>query len=71
MKQPVIVAAKNCIWQVRWIFKAFGTRTTTKTFIHYFQAEYPGAMEYLEDVIIGNTVGNGGNIARKSLRSGP
>ena len=34
---------------------------------NYFQAEYPGAMEYLEDVIIGNTVGNGGNIARKSL----
>ena len=68
MKQPVIVAAKRIAFgKYGGYLKHLEPEQLLEPLFNYFQAEYPGAMEYLEDVIIGNTVGNGGNIARKSL----
>ena len=34
---------------------------------NHFTDQYPKVMSLLDDVILGNTVGNGGNLARKSL----
>lgn len=68
MKQAVIVAAK------RTAFGKYGGRLKhiepeqlLTPLFKYFQEKYPNAMSQVDDVILGNTVGNGGNLARKSL----
>lgn len=68
MKQPVIVAAKRIAFgKYGGYLKHMEPEQLLRPLFNYFQSEHPEAMEHLEDVIIGNTVGNGGNIARKSL----
>lgn len=68
MKQPVIVAAKRIAFgKYGGYLKHMEPEQLLKPLFNYFQSEHPEAMGHLEDVIIGNTVGNGGNIARKSL----
>ncbi|BEJ47034.1 acetyl-CoA C-acyltransferase [Staphylococcus epidermidis] len=68
MKQPVIIAAK------RIAFGKYGGRlkhlepeSLLEPLFNHFTGQYPKVMSLLDDVIIGNTVGNGGNLARKSL----
>ncbi|MEX2949428.1 thiolase family protein [Staphylococcus warneri] len=68
MKKPVIVAAK------RTAFGKFGGKLKhlepedlLEPLFDYYKKCYPTLLHQLDDVILGNTVGNGGNIARKSL----
>lgn len=68
MKQPVIIAAK------RIAFGKYGGRlrhlepeSLLEPLFNHFTDQYPKVMSLLDDVILGNTVGNGGNLARKSL----
>ena len=68
MKQPVIIAAK------RIAFGKYGGRlrhlepeSLLEPLFNHFTDHYPKVMSLLDDVILGNTVGNGGNLARKSL----
>lgn len=68
MKQPVIVAAKRTAFgKYGGNLKHLEPEQLLQPLFNHFKEEYPEIMEYIEDVIIGNTVGNGGNIARKSL----
>ena len=68
MKQPVIVAAKRTTFgKYGGNLKHLEPEQLLQPLFNHFKEEYPEIMEYIEDVIIGNTVGNGGNIARKSL----
>ncbi|RIP36184.1 thiolase family protein [Staphylococcus gallinarum] len=68
MKEPVIVAAK------RTAFGKYGGQLRhlepeqlLAPIFEYFRQTYPAIMEKVDDVVLGNVVGNGGNIARKSL----
>ncbi|MDG0842893.1 thiolase family protein [Staphylococcus equorum] len=68
MKEAVIVAAK------RTAFGKFGGKVKhvepeylIKPLFTYFKETSPQVMSNIDDVILGNVVGNGGNLARKSL----
>lgn len=68
MKEAVIVAAK------RTAFGKYGGKMRhiepeglLKPLFSYFNTHYTSIMDNVDDVILGNVVGNGGNIARKAL----
>ncbi|MCG7339306.1 thiolase family protein [Staphylococcus sp. ACRSN] len=68
MREPVIIAAK------RTAFGKFGGQLRhlepeylLLPLFHYFKQNYPSVMKDIDDVVLGNVVGNGGNIARKAL----
>lgn len=68
MNQPVIVAAKRTAFgKYGGALKHIEPEQLLNPLFNYLKNEYPKALADLDDVIIGNTVGNGGNIARKSL----
>lgn len=68
MREPVIVAAK------RTAFGKYGGQLRhlepeqlLAPLFNYFKQTYPFIMGKIDDVVLGNVVGNGGNIARKAL----
>lgn len=68
MKEAVIVAAK------RTAFGKYGGKMRhiepeglLKPLFSYFNTHYTSIMDNVDDVILGNVVGNGGNVARKAL----
>lgn len=68
MKQPVIVAAKRTAFgKYGGKLKHLEPETLLKSLFNYYQDNYSEVIANLDEVILGNTVGNGGNIARKSL----
>ena len=49
-------------------FKTFRARTIKlKPLFQHFKEKYPEVISKIDDVVLGNVVGNGGNIARKAL----
>lgn len=68
MRQPVIVAAKRTAFgKYGGKLKHLEPERLLQPLIDHFNEQYPNALSYLDDVILGNVVGNGGNIARKAL----
>lgn len=68
MKEAVIVAAKRTAFgKFGGTLKHVEPERLLKPLFQHFQSSYPEAMAKVDDVILGNVVGNGGNIARKSL----
>lgn len=68
MKQPVIVAAKRTAFgKYGGKLKHLEPEELLKSLFNYYQDNYSEVIANLDEVILGNTVGNGGNIARKSL----
>lgn len=66
--EPVIVAAKRSPFgKFGGILKHLEPETLLLPLYDYFRAHHNRSIANLEDVILGNVVGNGGNIARKSL----
>lgn len=68
MRQPVIVAAK------RTAFGKYGGQlrhlepeALLLPLFKYYQLSYPKLMSQVDEVVLGNVIGNGGNIARKAL----
>jgi acetyl-CoA C-acetyltransferase len=68
MKQPIIVAAKRTAFgKYGGTLKHLEPEQLLLPLFEHFKAQYPDIMTQIDDVILGNIVGNGGNIARKSL----
>ena len=68
MKEAVIVAAKRTAFgKFGGTLKHIEPEMLLKPLFQHFQSYYPEAMAKVDDVILGNVVGNDGNIARKSL----
>ncbi|UXR69835.1 thiolase family protein [Staphylococcus sp. IVB6246] len=68
MNEAVIVAAKRTpIGRYGGKLQKLEPEDLVKPLIQYFQETLPVDWHQLDDVILGNIVGNGGNIARKSL----
>ncbi|NWK83566.1 thiolase family protein [Staphylococcus sp. GSSP0090] len=68
MTEVVIVAAKRTAFgKYGGSLKHLEPEDLLKPLFHHFIETYPDAMSHIDDVILGNVVGNGGNIARKSL----
>jgi acetyl-CoA C-acetyltransferase len=68
MKQPIIVAAKRTAFgKYGGTLKHLEPEQLLLPLFEHFKAQYPDIMTKIDDVILGNIVGNGGNIARKSL----
>lgn len=66
--EPVIVAAKRTPFgKYGGIFKQLEPELLLKPLYEYLLADHAEALEHLSEVVLGNVVGNGGNIARKSL----
>lgn len=68
MNEAVIVAAKRTpIGRYGGKLQKWEPEDLLKPLIQYFKETLPADWQQLDDVILGNIVGNGGNIARKSL----
>ncbi|WP_057510047.1 thiolase family protein [Staphylococcus simulans] len=68
MREAVIVEAKRTpIGKYGGIFKHLEPEALLKPLIDELIQLHPSIASNIQDVIIGNTVGNGGNLARKSL----
>ncbi|MGV3243283.1 thiolase family protein [Staphylococcus sp. 11261D007BR] len=68
MDKAVIIAAKRTpIGLYGGRLKKWEPEALLKPLFQHFQQHLPCDLEALDDVILGNVVGNGGNIARKSL----
>ncbi|MBT2831285.1 thiolase family protein [Staphylococcus coagulans] len=68
MTKAVIVAAKRTpIGVYGGLLKRWEPEALLKPLFEYFVENLPCPLDELDDVIIGNIVGKGGNIARKSL----
>ncbi|MCD8915963.1 thiolase family protein [Staphylococcus simulans] len=68
MREAVIIEAKRTpIGQYGGLFKHLEPEDLLQPLIKHMTQLHPAIAENINDVIIGNTVGNGGNIARKSL----
>ncbi|MBF7017803.1 thiolase family protein [Staphylococcus durrellii] len=68
MKQPIIVAAKRTAFgKYGGTLKHLEPEQLLLPLFENFKSQYPDIMTEIDDVILGNIVGNGGNIARKSL----
>ncbi|PTI36931.1 thiolase family protein [Mammaliicoccus vitulinus] len=66
--EPVIVAAKRTPFgKYGGIFKHLEPEMLLNPLYEYLLNEHSDALENLSEVVLGNVVGNGGNIARKSL----
>ncbi|MDO5375077.1 MAG: thiolase family protein [Staphylococcus rostri] len=70
MNEAVIIAAKRTpIGRYGGKLHQWEPEDLLKPLIQHFQETLPVDWQQLDDVILGNIVGNGGNIARKSLLS--
>ncbi|NJI17050.1 acetyl-CoA C-acyltransferase, partial [Staphylococcus agnetis] len=68
MNKAVIVAAKRTpIGVYGGKLNKWEPEDLLKPLLQHFQKMLPCDLNTLDDVILGNVVGNGGNIARKSL----
>lgn len=68
MREAVIIEAKRTpIGKYGGIFKHLEPEALLKPLIDELIQLHPSIASNIQDVIIGNTVGNGGNLARKSL----
>lgn len=68
MKEAVVIEAKRTpIGKYGGIFKHLEPEALLKPLIDELIQLHPSIASNIQDVIIGNTVGNGGNLARKSL----
>lgn len=68
MKDVVIVAAKRTPFgKYGGALKHIEPENLLKPLFNHFSTQYPESMAHVDDVILGNVIGNGGNIARKAL----
>ncbi|RIL45315.1 acetyl-CoA C-acyltransferase, partial [Mammaliicoccus fleurettii] len=68
MKEAVIVAAKRTAFgKYGGKLKHIEPEHLIKPLFTHFKETFPHVMSDIDDVILGNVVGNGGNLARKSL----
>src|SRR5699024_5434674 len=68
MKEAVIVVAKRTAFgKYGGKIKHIEPEQLIKPLFTQFKTSYPQLMTHIDDVILGNVVGNGGNIARKAL----
>ena len=68
MREAVIVAAKRTAFgKYAGQLKHLEPEQLLLPLFQFYQNKYPNICGHIQDVIIGNTVGNGGNVARKSL----
>lgn len=68
MKEAVIVAAKRTAFgKYGGKLKHIEPEHLIKPLFTHFKETFPHAMSNIDDVFLGNVVGNGGNLARKSL----
>ncbi|MGJ5714746.1 thiolase family protein [Staphylococcus equorum] len=68
MKEAVIVAAKRTAFgKYGGKLKHIEPEHLIKPLFTHFKETFPHVMSNIDDVILGNVVGNGGNLARKSL----
>lgn len=68
MPEVVIIEAKRTpIGRYGGVFKHLEPEDLLKPLIHELTNLHANIKNHIDDVIIGNTVGNGGNIARKAL----
>ncbi|MBE5674005.1 thiolase family protein [Staphylococcus sp. SS35] len=68
MRQAVIVAAKRTAFgKYGGTLKHLEPEQLLKPLFQYYKKQYPEVITKIDDVILGNVVGNGGNIARKAL----
>ncbi|MDT3995489.1 thiolase family protein [Mammaliicoccus fleurettii] len=66
--EPVIVAAKRTPFgKYGGVFKHLEPEILLKPLYEYLLNEHSKAIEDVSEVVLGNVVGNGGNISRKSL----
>ena len=54
-------------WQIRWEMKHLEPETLLMPLFEEMNSIFPKIIPDIDDVVIGNIVGNGGNIARKAL----
>lgn len=68
MNQAVIVAAKRTAFgKYGGTLKHLEPEQLLKPLFQHFKEKYPEVISKIDDVVLGNVVGNGGNIARKAL----
>ncbi|KRG09327.1 thiolase family protein [Staphylococcus sp. NAM3COL9] len=68
MKEAVIVAAKRTAFgKYGGKLKHIEPENLIKPLFTHFKEVFPNLMSDIDDVILGNVIGNGGNLARKSL----
>ena len=68
MNEAVIVAAKRTPFgKYGGKLKHLEPEALLKPLFEHFNAQYVDIMTEIDDVILGNVIGNGGNIARKAL----
>lgn len=68
MKQPVIVAAKRTPFgKFGGVLKHLEPEDLLMPLYEHFKTYHADSLSKVNDIILGNVVGNGGNIARKSL----
>lgn len=68
MNQAVIVAAKRTAFgKYGGTLKHLEPEQLLKPLFQHFKEKYPEVISKIDDVVLGNVVGNGGNIARKVL----
>lgn len=68
MKKPIIVAAKRTAFgKYGGTLKHLEPEQLLLPLFENFKVQCPDIMTKIDDIILGNVVGNGGNVARKSL----
>lgn len=68
MKQPIVVAAKRTAFgKYGGTLRHLEPEQLLLPLFDYYKTQYADIMTKIDDIILGNVVGNGGNIARKSL----
>ncbi|MBF7019463.1 thiolase family protein [Staphylococcus sp. 18_1_E_LY] len=68
MKKPIIVAAKRTAFgKYGGTLKHLEPEQLLLPLFENFKSQCPDIMTKIDDIILGNVVGNGGNVARKSL----
>ncbi|WP_323702813.1 thiolase family protein [Mammaliicoccus sp. Dog046] len=66
--EAIIVAAKRTAFgKYGGVFKHLEPEMLLKPLFEYFKEEHTDALQNMQEVVLGNVIGNGGNIARKSL----
>ena len=57
----------DTFWQIWWELKHLEPETLLMPLFEEMNSIFPKIIPDIDDVVIGNIVGNGGNIARKAL----
>lgn len=67
MEAVIVEAKRTPFGKYGGILKHLEPEELLKPLYNYLKDNHNEAIEYLEEVVLGNVIGNGGNIARKSL----